>query len=382
MASSHPPRDSNSNIPDFEYLDVNTKPFHVGSFRHEWLNRLKPSDYSYRREDDDTFDANFMKEMGVGAETMAELKSICSPDSLRCHPEGQQPDTELVPPEPMLQTLIQRKKRQDHRANQKISKNRHDLYADELERLIVGRKPESTADIIPEGEIVLTINVYYPITSERISTSRPHMSLLMTGSHSLAELRDAICCVSDLQVCGEFSNTPDLAPDFISKDLFKSSFFFFEGVFYNDMRFPECQDISKTTIEWAKARNYPAYTQAKMEDTRFVDLTIKVGFPYLYCHQGDCEHLVIITDIRLTHKSDCLDKKLYPLLIRKDRLLTQKCTVCHLFIGRWFTTNDQYAPSDPCLFCDKCFRALHYDAAGNKLGEFLAYPYVDQGAFN
>lgn len=35
-----------------------------------------------------------------------------------------------------------------------------------------------------------------------------------------------------------------------------------------------------------------------MEDTRFVDLKVKVGFPYLYCHQGDCEHLVIITDIR------------------------------------------------------------------------------------
>lgn len=127
---------------------------------------------------------------------------------------------------------------------------RRGSLCDFQERLIVGRKPESTADIIPEGEIVLTINVYYPITSERvsflgisksdhlfhffcwmlismshdivlvlpqISTSRPHMSLLMTGSHSLAELRDAICCVSDLQVCGEFSNTPDLAPDFISK---------------------------------------------------------------------------------------------------------------------------------------------------------------------
>lgn len=46
---------------------------------------------------------------------------------------------------------------------------------------------------------------------------RPHMTLLMTGSHSLAELRDAVCCVSDLQVCGEFSNTPDVAPEFISK---------------------------------------------------------------------------------------------------------------------------------------------------------------------
>lgn len=46
---------------------------------------------------------------------------------------------------------------------------------------------------------------------------RPHATLLMTGSHTLAELRDAICCVSDLQVCGEFSNNPDAAPAFISK---------------------------------------------------------------------------------------------------------------------------------------------------------------------
>lgn len=39
----------------------------------------------------------------------------------------------------------------------------------------------------------------------------------MMGSHSLVDLRDAICCVSDLQVFGEFSHTPDMAPDFISK---------------------------------------------------------------------------------------------------------------------------------------------------------------------
>lgn len=54
----------------------------------------------------------------------------------------------------------------------------------------------------------------------------------------------------------------------------------------------------RTTIEWAESHNFPPFSQAKMEDTRFVDLKLKVGFPYLYCHQGDCEHLVIITDIR------------------------------------------------------------------------------------
>ncbi|XP_035516219.1 snRNA-activating protein complex subunit 3 [Morone saxatilis] len=382
MAASKISTDRNTNIPDYEYTDVNTKPFHIGSFRNEWLNRLKPSNYSFQREDEDAFDAKFAKDMGIGAETLAELKTICSLDSLRCHPEDQEPDTDVVPPDPTLQTLIQRKKRQDYKSSLKLSKNRHDLYADELERLTFGRRPEAVADMIPEGEIILTINVYYPAIIEKFNYVRPHMTVLMTGSHSLAELRDAICCVSDLQVCGEFSNTPDMAPDFISKDHYKSAFFFFEGVFYNDMRFPECQDISMTTIEWTKAYNFPPYRQAKMEDTRFEDLTVKVGFPYLYCHQGDCEHLVIITDVRLTHKNDCLDKKLYPLLTHKHRVATQKCSVCHVYIGRWFTTNDQFAPSDPCLFCDKCFRMLHYDAQGNKLGDFLAYPYVDRGAFN
>ncbi|XP_060914049.1 snRNA-activating protein complex subunit 3 [Labrus mixtus] len=382
MAAAELSSEANTDIPDYEYTDVNTKPFHIEAFRNEWLKRLKPSDVSFKEEDGDTFDANFAREMRVDPETMAELKSICSLDSLRCHPPDQQPDDTIVPEDATLNTLMQRKKRQDYKATLKTSKNRHNLYADELERITVGRKPKTMTDLIAEGEIILTINVYYPAVFEKFRSVRPHMTLRMTGTHSLAELKDAICCVSDLQVCGEFSNTPDMAPDFISKDHFKSAFFFFEGVFYNDMRFPECQDISTTTIEWAKARNFPPYSQAKMEDTRFADLKVKVGFPYLYCHQGDCEHLVIITDVRLAHMNDCLDKKLYPLLTHKHRLITQKCAVCHVFIGRWFTTNDQFSPSDPCLYCDKCFRMLHYDAQGNKLGDFLAYPYVDRGAFN
>ncbi|XP_030005153.1 snRNA-activating protein complex subunit 3 [Sphaeramia orbicularis] len=384
MAASDLSAASKTNIPEYEIADVNSKPFHIGSFRNEWLNRLDPNSYSYANVDEEAFEDNFVKEMGISADTMTELKSTCSIDSLRCHPVDQPPDTEVVPPDPTLKTLIQRKERQDYRSSLKISKNRHDLYADELDRVTVTDqvKAEAADTIVPEGEVILSINVYYPATFDKFNYVRPHMTLLMLGCHTLAELRDAICCVSDLQVFGEFSSNPDMVPDFISKDHYKSAFFFFEGVFYNDMRFPECQDISMTTIEWAKACNAPPYSKAKMEDTRLVDLKIKVGYPYLYCHQGDCEHLVIITDIRLTHKNDCLNKTLYPVLTHKDRLMTQKCAVCHLYIGRWFTTNDNFAPSDPCLFCNKCFRMLHYDTKGNKLGDFQAYPYVDPGAFN
>ncbi|KAM4595026.1 snRNA-activating protein complex subunit 3 [Fundulus diaphanus] len=381
MAAPERPEAASSSIPDYECVNVNSKAFHIGSFRDEWLKRLQPEDFSFQQLDQDTFEAKFAAEMGIGEETMAELRAVCSVDSLRCHPEDQEPDKEVLPPSPTLKTLIHRKKLTEKKS-QKSFRNRHELYAGELDRQTVGMVPETKADMLPEGEVIVTINIYFPINLGKFNGIRPRMTLLLTGSHTLADLRDAICCVSDLQVCGEFSSTPDIVPDFISKDLFKSAFFFFEGVFYNDMRYPECQDISSTTMEWAKSHNYPSFSQAKMEDTRFVDLTVKLGFPYLYCHQGDCEHPVIITDVRLVHKSDCLDKRLYPLLIHKNRSLSQKCAVCHVFIGRWYTTQDKFAPSDPCLFCDKCFRMLHYDKDGKKLGEFLAYPYVDRGAFN
>ncbi|XP_070999562.1 snRNA-activating protein complex subunit 3 [Oncorhynchus clarkii lewisi] len=373
----------NENIPVFEYKDINTKPFHVGSFRTVWLEKLKPIDYSYEDKYEENEDADFAKEMGIAPETLDELKAICSVDTLRGQAEDEPLDTNVVPPDPTLQTLIQRKKKQDYKGTLRIDKiSRVDHYQDELESLAVGKRPEDPADLVPEGEIILSINVLYPAIFERFRYVRPHMTLQMLGSHSLVDLRDAICCISDLQVFGEFSNTPDMAPDFISKDHFKSAFFYFEGVFYNDMRHPECQDMSETTIEWAKTRDFPTFHKAKMEDTRFYDLKVKVGYPYLFCHQGDCEHVVIITDIRLAHKDDCLDRKLYPLLTHKHRVMTRKCAVCHVYIGRWLTTNDPFAPNDPCLFCERCFRMLHYDEKGNKLGQFLAYPYVDPGAFN
>lgn len=79
MAAPEQPkeRDRANNIPDYEQIDVNSKAFHLASFREEWLCRLEPRDYAFQQVDDDTFDANFMEETGVNAETMRDLKSIC-----------------------------------------------------------------------------------------------------------------------------------------------------------------------------------------------------------------------------------------------------------------------------------------------------------------
>lgn len=68
---------ANENIPVFEYKDINTKPFHVGSFRTAWLEKLKPIYYSYEEKYEETEDADFAKEMGIAPETLDELKAIC-----------------------------------------------------------------------------------------------------------------------------------------------------------------------------------------------------------------------------------------------------------------------------------------------------------------
>lgn len=85
MASSGSLSSMNSNIPDYEYKDVNTKPFLIGSFRNLWLDRLRPSNYAYQAEDEDKFDTDFAKEMGLATETMDELKAICRLEDLSSH---------------------------------------------------------------------------------------------------------------------------------------------------------------------------------------------------------------------------------------------------------------------------------------------------------
>ncbi|KAJ8271659.1 hypothetical protein COCON_G00105180 [Conger conger] len=383
MAASGASASASDDVPTYEYIDINTKPFHVGTFEKFWKESLNPKYYSFQDVDQETEDEEFAAEIGILPETVNELKVTCSKDTLRCHPENQPPDTDVVPADPGLITLRMKKRRQDYKETLiRDSTSRQDFYATELEGLGIGKRPADLQDMVPEGEIILNVNVLFPILHERFKYFRARQTLHVLGSHRLTDLRDAICCLSDLQVSGEFSQTPDIAPEFISKDLFKSAFFFLEGIFYNDMRYPECKDLSQTIREWGESHNFPTFQTAKMEDTRFRDLRIKVGYPYLYCHQGDCEHVVIITDIRLAHRDDCLDQKLYPLLTYKHRMVCRKCGVCNLYISRWITTNDSFAPTDPCLFCEICFRMLHYDTKGNKLGQFLAFPYVDAGAFN
>ncbi|KGL80445.1 snRNA-activating protein complex subunit 3, partial [Tinamus guttatus] len=242
---------------------------------------------------------------------------------------------------------------------------RQETLAYEMESHAIGKRPDNPADLVEEGELLLTLNIFYPVIFQKHKDHKPFQTVLVLGSQNLTELRDSISCVSDLQIGGEFSSQPDQAPEHISKDLYKSAFFYFEGIFYNDKRYPECRDLSRTIIEWSESH-----------DRGYGNLHSNVAVSLF------CLFFLFFFSPRLIHHDDCLDRNLYPMLIKKHWLCTRKCFVCKMYTARWVTNQDSLAPEDPCFFCDVCFRMLHYDAEGNKLGEFLAYPYVDPGIFN
>lgn len=69
---------------------------------------------------------------------------------------------------------------------------------------------------------------------------------------------------------------------------------------------------------------------------------------------------------RLAHRNDCLDKKLYPLLTHKHRVSTQKCAVCHVFIGRsvikteWMNRNDFFSNREGKFTSPDSLQVVHY----------------------
>ena len=69
----------------------------------------------------------------------------------------------------------------------------------------------------------------------------------------------------------------------------------------NIFRWPDNLDYSESIRKWAEAkpsRMLGPFKTAKMEETLIRDLRVRLGYPYVYVHLGQHEHLVTFTDAR------------------------------------------------------------------------------------
>ena len=327
---------------------------------------------------------------GVNKEMTKELESVCGLETLDCEGELEHVQDKMcfLPQSIHMQTLTANKKLLDRLSNDK--NGQLTIYRSRKYKFMVPdivhsleqdlKASESSVDI--SSDLLIRIKVYKPYKRLKnyptFITEAQEWDVL--GSQQLTELRDVIGCLNDYCVPGEYSENLELTPDIRMKDVYKSGFFFFEGIFYVDMRDPGNRDYSKTIRDWAAdpKRGLGPFETRQMEGHTFLDLTLKLGQPYVYFHQADCEHVLVVADVRLVHKDDCQDRSLYPLLVNRIKEKRLICRACLTNTATWVTEGSPLAPEDPCFFCDICLKNLHYDADGNKLMEFKAYPYVNK----
>ncbi|XP_010327032.1 snRNA-activating protein complex subunit isoform X2 [Solanum lycopersicum] len=218
---------------------------------------------------------------------------------------------------------------------------------------------------------------------------------LVLGRQFLTEMRDKIYCITDEIMKKTGKNDP-------------SGFFLVEDVFCNDFRHPSATDYSKPILDWLQdsrseavekwesiasgelpqkqkalfgskiGPQLPHFKTIQMQKTRFCDLWFRLGAGYLYCHQGDCKHLVVIRDMRMIHPEDVQNRAAYPLITFQPKLRFQKCSVCKIFKAVKVTVDDKWAAENPCYFCELCYYMLHYVDGSLLYDDFSVYEYLHE----
>ncbi|KAK4054631.1 hypothetical protein OIO90_003443 [Microbotryomycetes sp. JL221] len=127
----------------------------------------------------------------------------------------------------------------------------------------------------------------------------------------------------------------------------------------------------------------PMYEKgSNMQQTRLGELSIKVGQPYWFLHQGDCEHVWTVDEIRYIHPADpkldetttnnnsdkvCQDSTSpYPIITFQSRsniethLINETiCNICNQSKASLITIEDELTNQSPCFLCQICFNLLH-----------------------
>ncbi|XP_058451508.1 snRNA-activating protein complex subunit 3 [Malaya genurostris] len=234
-------------------------------------------------------------------------------------------------------------------------------------------------DLEPYKEMLLKIRFYEPFKYKpgmRLGHPKFHQEFYVLGSQLLTELRDKIYCQCDLGPFFDISMSPH-TDSFNTNDESRSNagFFFIHDTFYNDLRNHEL-DYSEVIRNWAeRQKNIGMLKSQNMEKTKFEDIIFRLGYPQVYQHHGNCEHIFVISDCRLVATSDVLARKRYPILNSYAFPRSIPCNICGHCEANYIVKNSDQHIFDPAYICQVCFQSYHYKD-GKKIGEFEAFRFL------
>ncbi|RHZ80572.1 hypothetical protein Glove_134g246 [Diversispora epigaea] len=223
-------------------------------------------------------------------------------------------------------------------------------------------------NLVNTPEVILSVAFY-----NQNKPSTRMQEFLVLGNQPLTALRDAFYCLRDFYKVTPWEKPTQNSIVNSTEKKTSSSYFFIEKVFYNDLRDPRAIDYSKNVIDWVKEndrykqRGLGLYTYKKMENVKFNELSIRLNHPYLFVHQGNCQHAIIFRDLRIMQSYDDPDASAYPKAIFKGKINRHKCRMCMQRPTLLVTINDFLSGESPAYFCDRCYYQFHYNSKNELL---------------
>ncbi|CAO3652459.1 unnamed protein product [Cunninghamella echinulata] len=264
------------------------------------------------------------------------------------------------------------KKKKQKKSNDNVnnnSSNQNDTFNSENLPINDNQIEITKAD---EYELIYTITICYPRQPEKRL-----QEFKMLGTQRLTDLRDILYCRMDFLMHGDKKNQqPDGEVLNQHKKKLSASYFFIDRSFYVDQRDPTEPDNSEHIRKLLNEREQGRfYNKESMNDITLNELSLKINEPYLFNHQKDCQHVVLIRDIRFIKKKEEFDVSKYPITTYSWRYTRYKCSMCMVYPAEYITLNDYLSGCSPCYFCKKCYRPFHFNKDGEKVTTFDVYDY-------
>lgn len=232
-------------------------------------------------------------------------------------------------------------------------------------------------DLEPFTESIITVRFYEPFKYRASLKNQPrfHLEYQVLGSNFLSELRDKFYCHCNFGPFFDISDDPHKIIEEESKVKTNPGFFFIHDTFFNDTRNTDNPDYSSVLLNWLQRLDYVRdFKTGVMQNMKFEDLQVRLGYPCVYIHHGACEHIFCITSIDLLDTSNSLKRSEYPLLSSSSRKRSMLCDICGQTDASYLVTNCALHVKDPMKVCINCFFSFHYTKDGiTKICNFKAY---------
>lgn len=161
---------------------------------------------------------------------------------------------------------------------------------------------------IDDERLIFNLQIFFPIESRDRYRHQLMNELICLSTLTLAQIRDAIECISDEQILGEYSQNPEDLKTHGQRagDVNTAACFIIESTIYDDLRRTD-QRLSEKIIEQTNGIYIQGTT---MEQTCLQDIqSIQLGKPYIYLHQTNCEHVIVFSELKLLEQDQCRDAK-------------------------------------------------------------------------